>query len=103
MEGSDNVSSPGHEITDAAALQAHVAACLEHVRQVAHAEQRQDLEAAIDSELQHLKRQDPLTVVVAAEVRWWHCVKALETSASLSFTNFLYSNSYKWAKPKIKF
>jgi LPS sulfotransferase NodH len=36
-------------------------------------------------------------------VGWWHCVQALETSASVSFTNFVYSNNYKWAKPKIKF
>lgn len=36
-------------------------------------------------------------------VGWWHCVEALETSASISFTSFVYANNYKWAKPKIKF
>jgi len=68
MDGSDNVSSPGHEVSDAAARQVHLAACLDQVRQVAHADRRQDLESTIDSELQHLQRQDSLTVVVAAEV-----------------------------------
>lgn len=36
-------------------------------------------------------------------VGWWHCVEALETSISLSFTNFVYPNSYNWAHPHIKF
>jgi hypothetical protein len=36
-------------------------------------------------------------------VGWWHCVEALEISASLSFTNFVYPNSYSWTQPEIKF
>ena len=36
-------------------------------------------------------------------VGWWHCVEALTTSISLSFTNFAYQNSYHWLHPEIKF
>lgn len=36
-------------------------------------------------------------------VGWWHCVEALETSVSLSFTNFVYPNSFSWSQPYIKF
>lgn len=36
-------------------------------------------------------------------VGWWHSVEALEPSISLSFTNFVYPNSYNWAQPSIKF
>jgi ribosomal protein L16 Arg81 hydroxylase len=36
-------------------------------------------------------------------VGWWHCVEALETSASLSFTNFVYPNNFSWSQPSIKF
>jgi hypothetical protein len=36
-------------------------------------------------------------------VGWWHCVEAIETSASLSFTNFAFPNSYTWSQPSIRF
>jgi ribosomal protein L16 Arg81 hydroxylase len=36
-------------------------------------------------------------------VGWWHCVESLETSASVSFTNFVYPNKYNWTQPRIKF
>jgi len=32
-------------------------------------------------------------------VGWWHHVEALDTSVSLSFTNFVFPNSYSWEHP----
>jgi len=68
MDGTDNVSATSGDERDAVARQAHLAECLDRVRQLALAEQRRDLESVISSELQHLERQDALTAVVAAEV-----------------------------------
>ncbi len=35
-------------------------------------------------------------------VGWWHCVEALETSISMSFTNFIWPNSYTWHHPDLR-
>jgi ribosomal protein L16 Arg81 hydroxylase len=32
-------------------------------------------------------------------VGWWHHVEALDTSVSLSFTNFVFPNNYEWQHP----
>jgi hypothetical protein len=34
-------------------------------------------------------------------VGWWHYVEALDTSVSLSFTNFVFPNGYDWEHPQI--
>ena len=34
-------------------------------------------------------------------VGWWHHVRALDVSISLSFTNFAFPNSYRWRNPMI--
>ena len=34
-------------------------------------------------------------------VGWWHHVEALDTSISLSLTNFVYPNNYEWQHPEI--
>ena len=33
-------------------------------------------------------------------VGWWHDVKALDQSMTISFNNFVFPNQYKWANPK---
>ncbi len=35
-------------------------------------------------------------------VGWWHHVKSLDVSISISFTNFVFPNSFNWNYPKIK-
>lgn len=39
--------------------------------------------------------------VLFIPVGWWHHVKALEISISVSFTNFVFPNSYEWKYPHI--
>jgi ribosomal protein L16 Arg81 hydroxylase len=34
-------------------------------------------------------------------VGWWHHVKSLEVSISVSFTNFVFPNYYEWKYPHI--
>jgi ribosomal protein L16 Arg81 hydroxylase len=34
-------------------------------------------------------------------VGWWHHVEALETSISVSFTNFLFPNTFSWQLPTL--
>jgi hypothetical protein len=34
-------------------------------------------------------------------VGWWHYVEALDTSVSLSFTNFVFPNNYAWEHPSL--
>jgi len=59
------VAVPGfHEETQ----ESRVAASLHRVREIAAAEHRDDLAAAIDEELKHIARASAVTVVVAAEV-----------------------------------
>jgi ribosomal protein L16 Arg81 hydroxylase len=40
--------------------------------------------------------------IIFIPVGWWHQVKALEISLSLSFTNFIYPNSYTYQNPSIR-
>lgn len=40
--------------------------------------------------------------VIFVPVGWWHQVKALNTSISLSFTNFVFPNYYTWQDPNIR-
>ncbi|MDQ6688617.1 MAG: cupin-like domain-containing protein [Actinomycetota bacterium] len=35
-------------------------------------------------------------------VGWWHCVEALDTSISMSFTNFVWPNVYDWHHPDLR-
>ena len=35
-------------------------------------------------------------------VGWWHCVESLETSISMSFTNFAWPNSFTWHHPDLR-
>jgi hypothetical protein len=48
----------------------------------------------------------PIEVVVGPgqalfiPVGWWHRVEALDTSISLSFTNFVFPNDYEWQHPE---
>ncbi len=37
--------------------------------------------------------------VLFLPVGWWHWVKSLDTCISVSFTNFLFHNSFKWNQP----
>jgi hypothetical protein len=39
--------------------------------------------------------------VLFVPVGWWHHVRALDVSASMSFTNFLFANNYHWEQPDI--
>ena len=39
--------------------------------------------------------------VIFMPVGWWHQVKALDPSISLSFTNFVFPNVYNWQDPQI--
>ncbi len=39
--------------------------------------------------------------VIFVPVGWWHQVKALDISISLSFTNFIFPNQYQWQDPQI--
>lgn len=39
--------------------------------------------------------------VLFIPVGWWHHVRALEISISLSFTNFVFPNNYHWNNPEI--
>lgn len=39
--------------------------------------------------------------VLFIPVGWWHHVRALDTSISISFTRFVFPNQYKWAHPKM--
>lgn len=40
--------------------------------------------------------------VLFLPVGWWHQVRALDVSITISFTNFLFPNSYEWFSPAIK-
>ena len=52
-------------------------------------------------------RATPVTVVVEPgealfiPVGWWHHVRAIDVSISVSFTNFAFPNSYRWVNPLI--
>jgi ribosomal protein L16 Arg81 hydroxylase len=35
-------------------------------------------------------------------VGWWHHVRSLETSISVSSTNFAFPNDYHWRQPHIR-
>jgi ribosomal protein L16 Arg81 hydroxylase len=35
-------------------------------------------------------------------VGWWHCVEAVDTSISMSFTNFVFPNDYTWHHPDLR-
>ena len=35
-------------------------------------------------------------------VGWWHAVRAIDLSLSVSFTNFVFPNSYHWDNPNIR-
>jgi hypothetical protein len=35
-------------------------------------------------------------------VGWWHHVRSLDTSISVSFTNFVFPNDYEWRNPEIR-
>lgn len=39
--------------------------------------------------------------VIFIPVGWWHQVKALEVSLSMSFTNFVFPNHFNWQDPNI--
>jgi len=39
--------------------------------------------------------------VLFLPVGWWHYVRALDTSISISFINFVFPNSYDWTSPEI--
>ena len=39
--------------------------------------------------------------VIFIPVGWWHTVKSLDISISLSFTNFVFPNQYEWVYPSI--
>ena len=51
---------------------------------------------------------DPIEVVVNPgealfiPVGWWHHVRSLDTSISVSFTNFDFPNDYEWRLPEIR-
>lgn len=40
--------------------------------------------------------------VLFIPVGWWHHVRSLETSISVSFTNFAFPNEYHWSDPDIR-
>lgn len=40
--------------------------------------------------------------VLFLPVGWWHHVRALDVSLTISFTNFAFSNQYEWNLPQIK-
>lgn len=40
--------------------------------------------------------------VLFIPVGWWHCVQSLDTSISVSATNFAFPNSYVWRHPDIR-
>jgi hypothetical protein len=40
--------------------------------------------------------------VLFIPVGWWHDVRALDVSMTVSFTNFVFPNSYEWAHPQIR-
>jgi ribosomal protein L16 Arg81 hydroxylase len=52
-------------------------------------------------------RATPVTVLVEPgqalfiPVGWWHHVRAIDVSISVSFTNFAFPNSYRWMNPLI--
>jgi ribosomal protein L16 Arg81 hydroxylase len=37
--------------------------------------------------------------VIFIPVGWWHHVRALDVSISVSFTNFVFPNYYNWQNP----
>lgn len=39
--------------------------------------------------------------VLFIPVGWWHHVRALDVSISVSFTNFVFPNHYEWASPHV--
>lgn len=51
---------------------------------------------------------EPIEVVVNPgeilfiPVGWWHHVRSLEPSISVSFTNFAFPNDYKWRHPEVR-
>ena len=53
-------------------------------------------------------RATPLTVILEPgqtlflPVGWWHHVRALDVSISVSFTNFAFPNEYQWKHPLIE-
>jgi ribosomal protein L16 Arg81 hydroxylase len=40
--------------------------------------------------------------VLFVPVGWWHHVRALDVSVSVSFTNFVFPNSYQWRQPAVR-
>lgn len=40
--------------------------------------------------------------VLFIPVGWWHHVRSLDLSVTVSFTNFLFQNHYEWTQPDIK-
>jgi len=34
-------------------------------------------------------------------IGWWHTVKSLDISISMSFTNFIFPNQYEWILPEL--
>ena len=52
-------------------------------------------------------RTTPATIVLEPgqvlflPVGWWHHVRSLDVSISVSFTNFIYPNDYRWRNPRI--
>lgn len=40
--------------------------------------------------------------VLFIPVGWWHHVRALDVSITVSFTNFVFPNHYEWSMPQVR-